>query len=107
MKVLRMSLLLIMLFSLMSAICYGQTAEDYCDKGVDYADKGMFDKAMAECKRALEINPEFGGAHEGLAIAYYYKGEYSLAIEHFDRAMELGQEVDPEWLKDLEQYRKR
>ncbi|GAI38674.1 unnamed protein product [marine sediment metagenome] len=67
MKVLRMSLLLIMLFSLMSAICYGQTAEDYCDKGVDYANKGMFDEAMAECKGALEINPDSAEAHNNLA----------------------------------------
>ena len=107
MKVLRMGLLLLMLFSLIAAICYGQTAEDYCDKGRDYANKGMYDKAIAEYKKALEINPEFAGAHYGLAIAYYYKEEYSLAIKHCDRAMELGQEVDPEWLKALEPYRKR
>ncbi len=56
MKMLRMSLLLIMLFSLMSGICYGQTAEDYCDKGIAYFNKGMFDKAIAKFKKAIEIN---------------------------------------------------
>ncbi len=56
MKMLRMSLLLIMLFSLMSGICYGQTAEDYCDKGIAYFNKGIFDKAIAEFKKAIEIN---------------------------------------------------
>ena len=162
MKALRISLLLLMIFSLMTGICYGQTAKDYYDRGIDYgvagefekaqqefkkaleadpfyapariclklsedavkqriktetalylfkgiayANKGMYDEAIAECKKALEINPNFAEAHNNLAVSYYYKGEYSLAIEHFDRAMELGQEVDPEWLKDLEEYRKR
>jgi len=157
MKVLKISLLLLMAFSLTTTICYAQTAEDYFDKGIDYGvagkfekaqqeftkaletdpfyapatlglnlsedalkgrikvetavhlfkgivylKKGMYDEAIAECKDALEINPNLAEAHNNLAVSYYYKGKYKLAIKHCDRAIELGYEVHPELLKALE-----
>lgn len=106
MKVVKISLLVLIVFSLVSGICYGQTAEEYCDRGIAYYDKKMYDEAITAYKKAIEISPKYADAHNNLAQAYYEKGEYSLAIEHCDRATELGYKVDPEFLERLETAQK-
>ena len=74
-------------------------------KGADYGLKGMYDETIAEFKRAIEINPNYAEAHNNLAVAYYYKEEYSLAIKHCDRAIELGLRPHPGFLEALKPYR--
>ena len=82
-------------------------AKAHNNLGGAYYHKGMLDEAITEYKRAIEINPKYAQAHINfnLAITYYYKKEYSLAIKHCDRAIELGWEVSPELLDNLEPYR--
>jgi hypothetical protein len=41
-----------------------------------------------------------------LAIAYLEKEAYDLAVEHCDRALELGYNVAPEILKEIDGHRK-
>jgi tetratricopeptide (TPR) repeat protein len=175
MKVVKISLLVLIVFSLVSGICYGQAAEDYYERGTNflrkkmydeaisaykktieinpeyvkahndlgvayyrkkiydeaiaaykkaveinpeyvtayynlglayYYGKKMYDEAISAYKKAIEINPKYAKAHNNLAQAYYEKGEYSLAIEHLDRATELGYKVDPEFLERLEKAQK-
>jgi len=89
MKVLRISLLLLMVFSLMTAICYGQTAKDYLDKGTAYYHKGMYDEAIAEFKKAIEIDPEFAEGYTNLGSAYAAKGMFDEAIAEFKKAIEI------------------
>ncbi|RZB32809.1 MAG: hypothetical protein SRB2_04220, partial [Desulfobacteraceae bacterium Eth-SRB2] len=48
----------------------------------------------------------FAIAHNNLAIVYFEKKKYNLAIKHVDKAVELGYEVDPELLKEIETFRK-
>lgn len=69
MKTLKMGLLLLMLFSLMSAICYGQTAEDYYDKGMEYGVVGEFEKARQEFAKALEVDPFYEPVRIGLKLS--------------------------------------
>ncbi len=78
----------------------------YLFKGAAYGSKGLFDEEIAECKKAIAINPNYAEAHYNLAVAYYYKGQYGLAIEHCDRAIELGCKVRPGFLEALKPYRK-
>lgn len=148
MKVLRMSLLVLMVFSLMTGICYGQTAKEYYDKGIDYGvasefekaqqqfkkaleadtsyapaetclkltedaleetikvnaalylfkgidygNKEMFDKAIAEFRKAVKTNPKYALAHCSLGAAYLNKGTYSRAIAELKKAIK----IDPEY----------
>ncbi|MBC7326310.1 MAG: tetratricopeptide repeat protein, partial [Moorella sp. (in: Bacteria)] len=53
----------------------------------------------------LAIAPDFALGHNNLAYAYYLHGEYARAIEHVDRARQLGFTVHPEFLQKLEPYR--
>jgi len=75
-------------------------------KGAAYDSKGMFDEAIAECKKAIAINPNYAKAHNNLAVVYYEQGQYDLAIKHCDKAIELGGKVHPEFLEALKPYRK-
>lgn len=75
-------------------------------KGEVYNSKGMLDEAIAEYKQDIVIDPNSAVAHNNLAVVYYSKGQYGLAIEHCDRAIELGYRVDPRTLEALKPYRK-
>ena len=58
-------------------------------KGVDYGNKEMHDEAIAELKRAIEINPNYAKAHYNLGIAYGRKGMDDEAIAEYKRAIEI------------------
>ncbi len=73
--------------------------------GLAYVGKKMYDEAITEYKKAVTIDPNLAVAYNNLAVAYYFKKEYGLAIEHCDKAIELGYKVHPGFLKDLEPYR--
>jgi len=44
-------------------------------------------------------------AYNNLAIAYMEKDEFGLAIENIDKAVELGYDVAPDVLKELNEHR--
>ncbi len=67
----------------------------------------MYDETIIEFRKAIEINPYDGSSHNNLAVCHYSKEEYSLAINHCDKAVELGYRVNPELLKDLEPHREK
>ena len=83
-------------------------AEMHYNFGVAHGNRkeGMLDEAIAELKKVIAINPDLAGVHYNLAVGYLYKGQYGLAIEHCDRAIKLGWEVDSGFLTTLEPYRK-
>jgi len=51
--------------------------------------KGQVDEALAQFRRALEINPNYAEAHNNLAIALYQKGQVDEAIAQFQEALRL------------------
>ena len=65
----------------------------------------MLDKAIAECQKALAINPDFEFAHYSLSVAHFFKGNYALATAHYDKAVELGYGGNPEFMELLKPYR--
>jgi len=56
-------------------------------------------------RKALAIHPKYGEAHYALAVSYYEKNEFKLAIQHADQAGKLGVVVDPKFLDRLKPYR--
>ena len=74
--------------------------------GLAYHDKGMLDEKIAEYKKTIAINPNFATAHYNLGLAYHDIGQYDLAVEHCDKATELGYKVHPIVLEALKPYRK-
>ncbi|MFQ5897595.1 MAG: tetratricopeptide repeat protein [Candidatus Methylomirabilia bacterium] len=52
-------------------------------------DLGRLDHAVAEQKRALEVDPNFANAHYGLALIYRKRGDHATAREHFEEYLRL------------------
>ncbi len=70
-----------------------------------YLIKGMVKESIATNLSALKIEPDFPVAHNNLAIAYLENKESEKAIRHCDRALELGYDVAPEILNQIEALR--
>ena len=62
------------------------------------------DEAIFAFKKACSINPYFAVAHNNLSVAYYYAGEYDLAIQHYSKAQNLGYGVNQKLLELLKPY---
>ncbi|MCK5188165.1 MAG: tetratricopeptide repeat protein [Deltaproteobacteria bacterium] len=73
--------------------------------GLAYRKKNRVDGAIAEYNKALAINPSLAEVHNNLASAYYYRGNYKLAIIHCDKAVALRGRVEPKLLELLSPYR--
>jgi Tfp pilus assembly protein PilF len=56
------------------------TAEAHTFLGWTYHFQGKVDKAIAECKRAIEVDPEFGNPYNDI-------GSYLIALGRFDEAI--------------------
>ncbi|KPK42722.1 MAG: hypothetical protein AMJ78_01455 [Omnitrophica WOR_2 bacterium SM23_29] len=81
-------------------------AEAYYALGNLCSTIGKYEEAISLYKMALKINPKFAMAHNNLAVAYYYEGQFNLAILHHNKAIELGHKPDPDFLELLRPYRK-
>jgi tetratricopeptide (TPR) repeat protein len=68
------------------------TKEQLYDQGFNFFAKGMLDEAVAEYKKAIELEPQFAMAYMALSMAYEKKGLFDDAIETVKKAIEL----DPE-----------
>jgi len=68
---------------------------------------GKAHQGLVVLRRALALDPGRAETHLNLAIAYFARRAYDLAIAHCDRALQLGAQVDEAFLKALAPYRKK
>ena len=61
----------------------------------------IYDPAIADYNRAIEIDPTITDPYRGRARAYCYKGEYDKAWKDVYQAQALGRPVDPKLLEKL------
>ncbi len=80
--------------------------EAYYNLGGLYSALDRKEEAIESFKKVLRINPRDPVAHRELALTYYEQEQYGLAVEHYDRAVELGSPADPEFSRNLEAHRK-
>jgi len=52
-------------------------------------DAGEFDRAVAECSRAIELSPDFAEAYNNRGLAFAAKGQHDRAIADYKRVIEL------------------
>ncbi|MBI2346799.1 MAG: tetratricopeptide repeat protein [Deltaproteobacteria bacterium] len=62
---------------------------DYANRGGASNDKGEYDKAIAYCTRAIEIDPLLAEAFNNRGYAWAEKGEDDKAITDYTRALEI------------------
>ena len=54
-----------------------------------YADKGNYDRAIADYNKALQINPEYAETYFNRGVAHSLKGDYDRAIEDYTKALQI------------------
>jgi len=57
--------------------------------GAAYIDRGMYDEAIVELEKAIEMNPSYEEAYTNLGVAYAGKGMYDEAISEYNKAIEI------------------
>jgi len=62
------------------------TAEAHTFRGWAYQSFGRIDDAIEECKRAIEVDPDFGNPYNDIGAYLLAKGEADNAIEWFEKA---------------------
>src|SRR6266446_3328897 len=97
------------------------TAEAYTFLGWTYSFMGRIDDAIAECLKAIEVDPTFGNPYNDIGSYLMMKGQVDEAIPWLERAlkapryesycyphMNLGRayEAKRDWLRAKEEYRK-
>jgi tetratricopeptide (TPR) repeat protein len=58
-------------------------------RGLAYARKRDFDRAIEDYDRSLQINPDSATAHYNRGVAYEFKHDYERALPDLDRAVQL------------------
>ena len=97
------------------------TAEAYTFLGWTYSWMGRIDDAIAECHKAIEVDPTFGNPYNDIGSYLMMKGQVDEAIPWLERAlhapryesycyphMNLGRayEAKRDWLRAKDEYRK-
>jgi tetratricopeptide (TPR) repeat protein len=75
-----------------------KSVEAYFNRGNTYADKGEYDKAIADYSKAIHINPKAADSHNALAwlLATCPDGKVrngKSAVEHAQKAVELTKDI--------------
>jgi serine/threonine protein kinase/Flp pilus assembly protein TadD len=61
----------------------------FYDLGIYYRNRGAYDKAIIEVNIALELDPNYGLAHNELGYAYLATEDFSKAVDHFKKYVSL------------------
>ena len=64
-------------------------AEAWNRRAVLYYITQEYDKALADCKQVIELNPVHFGALHGMGLCYAALGDFSSAIRAFRQALEI------------------
>jgi len=62
------------------------TAEAYTFRGWAYSHLGRIDEAIAECERAIEVDPSFGNPYNDIGAYLIQQGKLDEAIPWLERA---------------------
>jgi len=75
-------------------------AEFYNNRGMANDKEGLYDQAISDYNKALEIDPKYAEAYNNRGVVYRRKGQYDRAISDYNKALE----INP---RDAEAYNNR
>jgi tetratricopeptide (TPR) repeat protein len=70
-----------------------------------YLQKDDVEKAIETGEKLVKMAPDFALGQNNLAFAYYMQENFKKAIEYLDKAVSLGFDAHPDFLKKLDVYR--
>jgi len=59
----------------------------YMNRGSAYREKGNYDQALEDYKRALQIRSEEGLVYQNIALTYDYKGDFAASIANHEKSI--------------------
>jgi Tfp pilus assembly protein PilF len=62
------------------------TAEAHTFRGWAYSSMGRIDDAIAECRKAIEVDPDFGNPYNDIGAYLLAKGQLDEAVGWFEKA---------------------
>lgn len=93
-----MKKLLVSVIFFVCLLAYAQDAQELISKSHDKIQKGDYDGAIADARKAIEIDPKLAVSYNNLGLAYFFKGNFKEAIEQYDKAVTLGLADNPTWM---------
>ena len=65
------------------------SAWSYSSRAGIYLAKGEYDKALADCDKAIRLDPKYGRAHYNRGMTCFHQGHYDQAISDLSEAIRL------------------
>ena len=95
-KILPVLILLLLAVSNVYALSPGDEAYN---KGMEYYEKGMWDEAIVEFDKAIQLNPNNAKFYNNRGLAYFFKGDYAKSTEDVLKVKTLEKKSDPDLKK--------
>lgn len=70
-------------------LSYGEKDDELVRRGVIYAKQDLWNEAINEWKKAIELNPVYAGAHNNLGVAYERVFKFNYAEDEYKKALSL------------------
>ena len=64
-------------------------AEAYNNRGIAYAGKGQYDKAVEDYSRAIDLDARFDKAYNNRGNAYWHLGNHAASLADYQKAIEI------------------
>ena len=84
-----MKKLLLIFLVFITSVSYGQTAEEYFERGNSKYGLEDYKGAVADYSKAIELNPNYSEAYVNRGISKYVLQDYQGAIADYSKAIEL------------------
>jgi tetratricopeptide (TPR) repeat protein len=76
----------------------GKLANQHADLADIYFDLALYDDAIEQYRKAVNLGPKFADLRTKLAVAYREKGDYDQALQEFQEALKINAKYVPAYL---------
>jgi tetratricopeptide (TPR) repeat protein len=73
-------------------------ADAWCNRGISHANERQWDNALADCSKAIELNPKFVLAWRQRGSVQGELGQWDKAVADYSKAIELDPKFAPMWI---------